>query len=83
MATELLKNIYFLYAYVILTSILMVSRVPFISLKFSKGDSVENRNRIILLVVGFISVLVLKWLAVGIIFPAYIILSLMTQKSSS
>ena len=72
---EWLVNKWVLYALIIVLSWLMVSRLPMIALKF-KGLSLKNdMPKLILLAIGVLTVVLVKWLAVPIIFIAYIILS--------
>ena len=73
---EIMINKWFLYGLIITLSWLMVSNLPLIALKFS-GFSVKNDfPKLILMGIGIVSVLFLKWLAVPIIFVAYILISL-------
>jgi len=73
---EWLVNKWVLYTLIIVLSWLMVSRLPMIALKF-KGLSLKNdMPKLILLAIGVLTVVLVKWLAVPIIFIAYIILSL-------
>lgn len=73
---EIMINKWFLYGLIITLSSLMVSNLPLIALKFS-GFSVKNDfPKLILMGIGIVSVLFLKWLAVPIIFVAYILISL-------
>ena len=73
---EWLVNKWVLYTLIIVLSWLMVSRLPMIALKF-KGLSLKNdMPKLILLAIGVLTTVLVKWLAVPIIFIAYIILSL-------
>ena len=71
-----LINKWILYALIIILSWLMVSRLPMIALKFNNFSLKNDMPKIILLAIGLLAVIFLKWLAVPIIFIAYIILSL-------
>jgi CDP-diacylglycerol--serine O-phosphatidyltransferase len=73
---NILLNKWFLYAYILVISWLMVSKLPLMALKF-KDLSVKN-NLPKYLLVGFsvLAAIFLHWLAVPVIFIAYIILSL-------
>lgn len=73
---DITLNKWFLYGLIALLSWLMVSNVPMIALKFSKFSLKNDLPKIILLTVGILAAIFLKWLAVPIIFIAYIILSL-------
>jgi CDP-diacylglycerol---serine O-phosphatidyltransferase len=74
--SEWLVNKWVLYALIVILSWLMVSRLPMIALKFKDFSVKNDMPKIILLVIGLLSAIFLKWLAVPIIFIAYIILSL-------
>ena len=74
--SEWLVNKWVLYALIIILSWLMVSRLPMIALKFKNFSVKNDMPKIMLLVIGLLSAVFLKWLAVPIIFIAYIILSL-------
>lgn len=71
-----LVNKWVLYTLIVILSWLMVSRLPMIALKFNNFSVKNDMPKLVLLVIGLISVIFLKWLAVPIIFIAYIILSL-------
>jgi CDP-diacylglycerol---serine O-phosphatidyltransferase len=73
---EWLVNKWVLYAVTLVLSWLMVSRLPMIALKFKNFSVKTDMPKLILLGIGILSALFLKWLAVPIIFIAYIILSL-------
>jgi CDP-diacylglycerol--serine O-phosphatidyltransferase len=73
---EWLVNKWVLYTLIVVLSWLMVSNLPMIALKFKDFSVKNDMPKIILLVIGLLSVVFLKWLAVPIIFIAYIILSL-------
>ena len=74
--SEWLINKWVLYTLIVILSWLMVSRLPMIALKFKNFSVKNDMPKIILLVIGLLSAVFLKWLAVPIIFIAYIILSL-------
>jgi CDP-diacylglycerol--serine O-phosphatidyltransferase len=80
---QLLLNKWFLYALSILLSVLMVSNLPLMSLKFSDYTLKNNLWKIILLVISLVLLVVFKWLAIPIIFIAYIILSLLAVRNPS
>ena len=54
-----------------------------IALKFKDLSLKNNRPKIILLVIGAVAALFLKWLAVPVIFIAYIILSLANKNKTT
>lgn len=72
-----------LYIIIALISWLMVSRLPMIALKFQDFSVQKNIPKIILLVIGIVAAIFLKWLAVPIIFIAYILLSLAYKNKST
>jgi CDP-diacylglycerol--serine O-phosphatidyltransferase len=73
---NILINKWFLYALVFVLSYLMVSDIPMMSMKFKEYSIKNNVPKVILLVIGIISAVILQWIAVPIIFLCYIILSL-------
>jgi len=80
---NLLLNKWFLYALSIVFSLLMVSNLPLMSLKFKDYNLKNNVWKIILLVISLILIVFFKWFAVPIIFITYIILSLLANRKSS
>ncbi|CAN5899835.1 CDP-alcohol phosphatidyltransferase family protein [soil metagenome] len=72
----LLLNKWVLYGSIILLSWLMVSNVPMMAMKFKNLSVKSNLPKIILIGISVIAVLALHWIAVPVIFIAYIILSL-------
>ena len=74
---QLLLNKWFLYAFVLLLSYLMISNLPMLSLKF-KDFSVKNNLPIyILAVITILAIVVLQWIAVPVILLAYVLVSLL------
>ena len=73
---SLLFNKWVLYTFIIVISWLMVSNVPMMALKFRNYSVQSNLSKIILAVIAVVAVLMLHWVAVPVIFIAYIILSL-------
>lgn len=71
----LFLNKWFLYAAIILVSYLMVSNRNFMAIKFTDFSVKNNLLKYILLAVSLIALVVLKWLAVPIIFIIYLIVS--------
>jgi len=72
-----------LYIIIVIVSWLMVSNLPMIALKFKNFSMQNDMPKLILLVIGLIAAIFLKWLAVPIIFIAYIILSLAFKNKST
>jgi CDP-diacylglycerol--serine O-phosphatidyltransferase len=79
----LLLNKWFLYALSIVLSLLMLSNLPLMSLKFQDYSLKNNVWKVILLLISIILAVFFKWFAVPIIFIAYIILSLLANRKLS
>jgi CDP-diacylglycerol--serine O-phosphatidyltransferase len=72
----ILLNKWFIYGLVILLSYGMISRFPVMALKFGKAAARQQLPRLLLLVIAVVSLFLLHWLAVPVIFLFYIVLSL-------
>lgn len=81
--SEWLTNKWVLYIIIILVSGLMVSTLPLMALKFKDFSVKNNLPKIILAVIALVAALFLKWLAVPLVFIAYIILSLLYKQQQS
>ena len=77
---SVLLNKWVIYGLIILLSYLMVSNIPLISLKFTDYGFRKNMPKWLLLIVVIVSAFFLKWLAVPLVFIAYILLSLFFKK---
>ncbi|MEI9934701.1 MAG: CDP-alcohol phosphatidyltransferase family protein [Ferruginibacter sp.] len=77
-----LVNKWVLYALIISLSWLMVSNVPMLAFKFKNFSIKNNLPHILLIVIGLVSVFLLKWLTVPVVFIAYIILSLLYKNKT-
>jgi CDP-diacylglycerol--serine O-phosphatidyltransferase len=73
---ETLFNKWVLYAIIGLLSYLMVSNIPLLSLKFKDLSWKNNMPKYILAVVAILAAILLKWLAIPVVFIAYVIVSL-------
>lgn len=73
---SLLLNKWILYGMILVLSWLMVSNVPMLALKFKNLSVKSNLPKFILVAVSVIAAILLHWIAVPVIFIAYIILSL-------
>ena len=73
---SILLNKWVLYAVVVLVSWLMVSNLRIMALKFPDFTIKNNWPKIVLLLISLVAILLLKWLAVPLIFIVYILLSL-------
>lgn len=78
-----LLNRWVLYAVILLVSWLMVSKLPMMAMKFRNFDLRGNWEKYALILLGLASGLLFRWLAVPIVFIAYILLSLVTQKKKA
>ena len=76
-----LTNKWILYGIIILLSYLMVSNIPFMSLKSKDSGIKNNIPKIILLAIAIISAIFLQWTAVPFIFACYILLSLIYKNN--
>jgi len=75
-AVNLLQNKWVWYGIIIVVSYLMVSSLPLLALKFKNFSVKTNLPKLILLLAAIIAAVLLKWLAVPIVFILYIIVSL-------
>ncbi|HXB43017.1 MAG TPA: CDP-alcohol phosphatidyltransferase family protein [Puia sp.] len=73
---KLLLNKWFLYAFIVLISYLMVCNLSLMALKFKDLTLKNNLSKIILLLIAVIAGIFFKWLAVPVVFIFYILLSL-------
>ncbi len=80
---DIIFNKWFLYGLIVFLSWLMVSNLPMMALKFKDFSIKNNLPKIILLVIAIVAALFLHWLAVPIVFIAYIILSLLLKQKQS
>jgi len=78
-----LLNKWFLYGLILVLSWLMVSRLPLMSLKFKNYGLKDNLPKWILAGIAILGALFLHWLAVPVVFIAYIALSLALKKNAA
>ena len=78
-----LTNKWVLYVVIISLSWLMVSTLPLMALKFKDFTIKNNLPKIILVVIALLAAFLLQWLAVPVVFIAYIILSLLYKQKPS
>ena len=76
---DLLRNYWFWYAIIGLSSYLMISTLPMMALKFKEVSLKALLPFIIIAIVALVSAFLFGWLAVSIGFIAYVILSLFHQ----
>jgi len=74
-----LINKWVLYTLIIVLSWLMVSNLPLMALKFKDYTLKNNLPKLLLFTIGALAILLLRWLAIPVIFIAYIILSLVLK----
>jgi CDP-diacylglycerol---serine O-phosphatidyltransferase len=72
-----------LYAVIVLLSFLMLTNRRFLALKFKSFSFAGNRLNYLLLAIGLISIVLLKWLAVPVIFLAYVGVSFFAREKSA
>lgn len=76
----LFTNKWLLYAVILVLSLLMVSRLPLMAMKFLDFSFKNNMPKFILLGLSVIAIVFLQWLAVPVIFILYIIVSLLFKE---
>jgi len=81
--SEWITNRWVLYSVILIVSWLMVSTLPLMALKFKDFTVKNNLPKIILLAIAIVAAVLLKWLAVPVVFIAYIILSLLYKQKQS
>ncbi len=73
---SILLNQWFWYILIAVIAYLMISTLPMMALKF-KGFSVKNdKPKLILIALAIVAGIILHWLAVPVVFIAYVLLSL-------
>lgn len=80
---NIFQNKWFWYAVIVILSWLMLSRIPLIALKFKDFSIKNNLPKIILLVIGILSAIFLQWIAVPLVFVAYIVVSLLFKNKTA
>ena len=74
-----LTNKWVLYCLIIVLSWLMVSNLPIMAMKFKDYSLKNNIPKVVLLAIALLAIPLLKWLAIPVLFIAYIILSLLLK----
>jgi CDP-diacylglycerol--serine O-phosphatidyltransferase len=77
---EILINRWALYAMILILAYLMISRIPFLAMKFEDRSVKNNLPKIALAVIAIIAAIFLEWLAIPVVFIIYIIISLSIKK---
>lgn len=80
---SLMKNAWFLYGTVLALSLLMVSRLPLMAMKFREYSFAGNKEKYLLIILAILMAFLLKWLAIPTIIVAYVVLSLLFQKKQA
>lgn len=78
-----LTNKWVLYAVIVIVSVLMVSTLPLMALKFKDYSVKNNLSKYLLLAIAAVAGILLHWLAVPVVFIVYIILSLLNKQPQS
>jgi CDP-diacylglycerol--serine O-phosphatidyltransferase len=76
---QLLINVWFLYAVVILLSYLMVCNRHFLAIKFKDFSVKNNLLKYILIFISLLLIVALQWLAIPLIFILYLIFSFFSK----
>lgn len=82
-ANSLLLNQWFWYAVIAVVSYLMVSTLPMMAMKFKDLSLKNNLPKYILVAVAIVCAVLLHWMAVPVVFVAYVLLSLFAQKKTT
>lgn len=77
-----LLNKWVLYGIVLVMGYLMISNLPLMALKFKDYSLKGNLPKLILLVLAIVAAILLKWLAVPVIFILYIMVSLVIARKN-
>jgi len=82
-AQEWMLNKWALYGITIVVSALTISRLPMMSIKFKNYGLKQNWEKFAIIGIGLVAAILFRWMAVPIVFIAYILLSLLTQKKNA
>ncbi len=80
---DTLFNQWLLYGIIVLLSYLMVSNLPLLSLKFKDRTLKNNLPKYILGGIAIIAAIALKWVAIPVVFIAYVIVSLALKNKTA
>ncbi len=78
-AINILLNKWFWYALVFSISLLMLSTMPMMALKFKDYSIVNNTAKYLFILSAIVCAFLLGWLAVPVVFVIYVVLSLATK----
>ena len=73
-------NKWLLYAIILILSYLMVSRLPFMALKFKDYSFKNNQLKYLLVIIAIIAAITLQWLAVPVVFIVYAVVSQLAKE---
>lgn len=79
---SLLLNKWFLYAFVLVLSFLMVSKIPLMSLKFKDYSFKNNMPKYLLALISIAAIIFLTWSSVPVIVLAYVLVSLVFKNKT-
>jgi len=79
----LIFNKWFLYTIIAVLSYLMISTLPIMGMKFKDYTLKNNMPKLLLLILAVIAAILFKWIAVPVVFIAYIILSLALKNKTT
>jgi CDP-diacylglycerol--serine O-phosphatidyltransferase len=82
-AVKALLNSWVLYGLIVLLSWLMVSNLPIMALKFKDFSLKNNLPKLLLLAIALAAGVLLKWIAVPVVFIAYIVVSLALKNKTT
>lgn len=72
----LLKNTWFWYALIVVLGYLMVSTLPMMALKFKGLNFKKDLPKLMVVIIAVLAAIIFQWLAVPVVFIAYVALSL-------
>jgi CDP-diacylglycerol--serine O-phosphatidyltransferase len=81
--SEWLTNKWVLYTVIILLSLLMVSKLPLMALKFTDWSFKSNMPKYILAATAILAGILIGWLAIALTLVVYIVLSLAFKKQQA
>lgn len=76
-------NKWFLYAVIMVLSYLMISTLPVMGMKFKDYTLQNNIPKLVMVLIAVIAAILFKWMAVPVVFIAYIIVSLTLKNKTT
>lgn len=80
---SILLNKWAMYAMVLIVSYLMVSNIPIMNFKFKDFSFKNNFPKYLVLFISITAIVLLKWLAIPVIFIAYVLVSLLFKSKKA